>query len=317
MNAEHIAQYLNSLTPAGERRLDARETAALTRQLEMVKSKTYDIQYPGLKARQFIPVSSEANTGANAITYRQWDQYGMAKVISNFADDLPRVDVSVKEFTTPVQSIGDAYGFSIQELRAAAMSGSQLDTKRASAARRAFEACVDEIAAFGVPDAGLTGFLNHANVGSTSPDTGTWTGATTPANILRDMNKLVQAVIIQTKQVWTPDTLLLPTAAFALISQTFMSADNNMTILRAFLANNPYIKNVDQWVKLDLADAEGDGPRMVCYARNPEVVELEIPQEFEQFPPQWRNLEAVIPCHGRIGGTVIRYPLAMEYMDGI
>ena len=41
-----------------------------------------------------------------------------------------------------------------------------------------------------------------------------------------------------------------------------------------------------------------------------------IPQEFEQFPPQPRNLSLIIPCHKRFGGVSLRYPMAITYMDG-
>ena len=55
---------------------------------------------------------------------------------------------------------------------------------------------------------------------------------------------------------------------------------------------------------------------MVAYQRDPMVLQLEIPQEFEQFPPQARGLSFVVPCHARIGGVHMHYPLAVAYMDG-
>ena len=48
-----------------------------------------------------------------------------------------------------------------------------------------------------------------------------------------------------------------------------------------------------------------------------DVVELIIPQEFESFPPQARNLSFVVNCHARVGGVSWRYPLAAAYMDGL
>lgn len=318
MDPNQIAAMLHSLGISGRdgERLDARETALLAKQLEHVKSKTYDILYPGFDARKFIPVSTEAPNGAESITYRQWDQFGMAKIVANYGTDFPRVDAVCKEFTTPIKSLGASYGYSVQDLRAAALSGQRLDAARAAAARRSIEAMIDHVAAFGVDGAGLTGFVNHPNVGLTSPAVGTWTAASNPLDIIKDLNKLVQAVIDQTKGVFRPNTILLAPSRFALISQMMMSADNNTTVLRAFLANNPYITSVDQWPHLELANAAGNGPRIICYTRSEEVLQMELPQDFEQFPPQTSGLEFLIYCHARSGGTVIRYPLAMEYMDG-
>lgn len=307
--AASIAQYLGF-------RMDSNETAMLSRQLEHIKSSTYDVKYPAFKARQFIPLASGTPSGAETITYRQWDQYGMAKVISNFADDLPSVDVVAKEFTSRVKSLGDNYQYSIQDLRAAALAGNQLDAKRAVAARRAIEASIDNIAAIGLPEAGMEGFVNNSNVPLIAPTTGSWASATA-AQILADMNKLVKSVVVATKQIHQPDTLLMDVESFELIAGLPTGTELTRTVLKVFLETNPHIRNIDSWYMLDTADAAGTGPRMIAYARDAEVLELEVPQEFEQLPPQSRNLAFVVPCHARIGGTVIRYPLGLAYMDGI
>jgi hypothetical protein len=295
--------------------MDANETAVLLRQLEHVKARTFDVKYPALKARQFIPVSGDAAPGAETITYRQWNEFSMAKIIANYADDLPLVDVAVQEFVSKVHSLGKAYNWSIQDLRRSAMAGAQLDVRRATAARRAIERTIDEIAAFGDADGGLGGFLNNANVTIvTLPTAGAWTGLT-PAQIIENMNFMAQAIIIATLEVHIPDTMLFDTTTFSHIAQTPIAVDNQTTILQSFLANNPYIRNIDQWTKLNLANAAGNGPRAVTYMRDPEILSLEIPQEFEQFPPQNRNLSFVVPCHARVGGVIMYYPLALNYTD--
>ena len=92
---------------------------------------------------------------------------------------------------------------------------------------------------------------------------------------------------------------------------------NDTTILKSFLANNPYIKGIDSWKKLDAADEAGKGPRVVAYKRAPEILELNIPQEFEQFPPQPRNMEFIINCHAKFAGVSIYYPLAIGFLDGV
>lgn len=314
---EVLAAWIGAnYTKADGQRFDAGETAMLARSLEYVKSKTYDVKYSALKARSFIPVNTSTPAGADSITYRQWDQFGMAKIIANYADDLPRVDVLAKEFTTPVKSLGASYGYSIQDLRRSALSGMQLDTARASAARRAIESAMDEILAFGLPEAGLPGFLTNPNVPVVSLPTGAWAGGvTTHAQVLADLHYLVKTVVTNTKTIYIPDTMLLDVASFQFLAGTTIGADLNATLLQAFLRTNPHIKNIDMWEKLDTADAARTGPRIVVYLRDPEVVEGEIPQEFEQFPPQPRMLAFDVPCHGRVGGTVIRHPLSMAYAD--
>lgn len=295
---------------------DARETAILSQQLEEIEAQSYDIEYAALNARRFIPTNASNSNAAETISYGQRDQTGRAKVIANYGDDAPRVDVSKKKFTMPVVSIAAAYGYSIQDLRAAAQSGEPLDATRAAAARRAIEAEIDNFAAFGAADAGLGSFLKVSDVPLVTPITGTWASAD-PAEILADIAKLLQNIVTATKTVHKPNTLLLDTASYGIISQRPYSDTNPTTILQAFLAGNPYISVVDQWTLLDTANASNNGPRLVAYDRNPAVCEMRIPQDFETLPAQEKNFEFVVNCHARFGGVVTRYPLAMAYMDGV
>ena len=116
--------------------LDADQTMFFQRELEHIKSRTYDIRYAELKARSLIPVSGEAGPGAESITYYQYDMVGVAKIIANYATDLPRADVRGKKFTSPVESLGASYGYSVQDIRAAAKAGKPLEQRKANAARR-------------------------------------------------------------------------------------------------------------------------------------------------------------------------------------
>lgn len=300
-------------------RLDAGETAALAKQLEYVYAKTYDVKYGELKSRRFIPIDTSVDNAAEYFTYRQWDQFGMAKLIANYADDLPRVDALAKEYPAPIKSLGASYGYSVQDMRRAAKAGSQLETRRAAAARRAHEQAFDDIMAFGSADAGILGFLNNPNVPIVGAVTGAWVSTpATPLQIVEDLNTLANSIVLATLETFVPDTLLLDSTSFQLINSMPMSTtgDADKTVLRFFLDNTPYIRNVDQWTKLNTAGAAGVS-RAVCYARSEEVLAGVEPQTFEQFPPQWRNLEAVIPTHSRIGGVRVQYPLAVAYMDDL
>lgn len=312
--AKDIIDQLNRRRLDGEEKLDVGETAALTRSLIAWKAKVHDVIYPDLKIRNFVPVSHDADPGAETVMYRQYDMYGMAKVISNYADDLPRVDVLQKEFPIKVRSLGDSFGYSAQDLRRAALSGNMIDAKRAIAARRGMELAIDDFGAFGFEDA--PGFLNNSNVPLVTPITGTWATATS-AQIIADLNKLVNSIFTTTKTTWVPDTLILPTSAYAAISSTAYSTQTDKTVMRWFLDNNPHIKNIDYWYKLDTADAARTGARAVAYKRDPAVLELEIPMEFNQMPPEAQNLAWKVACEARIAGCMVYQPKAIAYMDGI
>lgn len=304
-----------------ETKLDAQETIFFERELEKVKAKTYDKKYPELKIRKLVPVNSDVDPGAETITYYQYDQVGMAKIVESYAKDFPRVDVRKKKFTSPVESLGDSYGYSIQDIRKARMAGIPLEQRKANTARKAMMQAEDQIGAFGDADSGLGGLFNNANTPEyTLPADGT--GASkkfkdkTPAQILRDLNGMVNSVVDLTNGVEFVDTLLLPVAVYTLVSSTPRSDNSDTTILQYFMRNNPFIQNVDHYHKLKGAGA-GATDRAFAYRRDPDVLTLEIPQDFEQFPPQEEGMEFVIYCHERFGGVIIYYPLATVFADDV
>ena len=303
--------------------LDADESVFFARELESVKSKTYDIKYAGLQARTIIPVSFEAGPGADTIKYEQWDQVGVAKIVSNYATDIPRVDVKAKEFRSPVKSLADSYGYSIQDVRSAKQAGKPLEARKAAAAKRGILQAEHAIAMFGNADHGLQGLLSHPNVPVVViPADGT--GASkkfstkTADKIIRDINSIVNAPINNTKGVEIPDTMLFPVDVYTLISSTPWSATANSdtTILEFVKKANPHIK---EWGMLpDLKDAGGAGvDQALCYRRDPNALTLEIPQDFEQFAPQEKGLAFEIPCHSRCGGVIIYYPLSLAKADSV
>ena len=309
------------------RNLDANETVFFARELEHVKARSYDKKYPELKGTMLIPVSTEAGSGADSITYHQFDQVGIAKIIANYADDLPRADVFGKEFTSPVRSIGVSFGYNLQEVRAAAMANKPLNARRASSARRSNEQTVNNIAWFGDTEYNLQGMLSNPNITAATAPNGAggqpeWTTKTS-AEILADMNNTVNGIISLTKGVEVPDTLLLPIEQYTLIAtKQNTTSGSDLTVLEYFLRNQPIIRSVE-WVN-ELKDvaappsgAAGPVDVMVAYKRDAEKLTLEIPQPYEQLPVQERNLEFLVPCHSRCGGVIIYYPLSISVLEDI
>ena len=79
-------------------------------------------------------------------TYYSYDITGMAAIINNYATDLPRVDVQGESHTASIKSVGDSYGYNVQEMRASRMAGKSLDARKGAAARRASDYMVNKIA---------------------------------------------------------------------------------------------------------------------------------------------------------------------------
>lgn len=302
---------------------DANETIFFQQELQVVLAGTYDIKYPQLKARELFPVNMSAGPGAETIVYDQYDQVGMAKIIANYADDAPRADVKGKQFTAIIKSLGASYGYSLQEVRAAQMARKPLVQGKADAAKRAIMQKENSIAFKGDTSYGLPGFLTNPNVIAVTIPVGAST--TTPWStktgdeILADMNAMASASMVATNAVEMPDTMLMPYAQLNLIKnkRVGVSTDGpSQSVYAAFLQNNDVIKEIT-WVNELKGSAPGGLDYIVCYRRDPNALELHIPQDFEQLPPQERNFESVINCHERIGGVLIYYPLSVAIGYGI
>lgn len=311
----------------GVERLDANETAILTSQLEVMRARVQEIKRPEYKARRLVPITSEVDPGAESWAYMQWDHAGMAKVISNYADDIPTVATFAKKFTASLETLALAYDWSWLDMQRAARAGVPLRARKATAVRDGFEKRIEEIAAIGIVDTGATGLLNNPNVpqinaaaaaaGGNAP---AWDGADkTALEILEDLQAAEDAIISTTKGIHAPDTLVLPLSHLRILQKTplYTGAGSNPreTILSVFLETSQNIRNIEWWHYCDTAD--GGAQRAVMYKRDPSVVHLEIPLEQQEQPPQTKNLTFEVISVGRIGGVAWEYPLAAVYIDAI
>ena len=63
-----------------------------------------------------------------------------------------------------VKTIGDSYGYNVNELRASRATGVGLDQRKADTARRAIDLKIAQIKLIGDPLFGLFGLFTHPNI---------------------------------------------------------------------------------------------------------------------------------------------------------
>lgn len=321
MSIEQLSRVLedcNVKHPSG-RRLDANETAVFSRELESVDREITKTLYPAFRSDEFIPIKPGVDPGAETYVWYRFDTVGLAKLIDNYAADLPRIHTYGSPNTSPIRSVGDAYGYSIQDIRAAALAGRPLDSELAMLSREAIERKLDALAAFGATSDQIPGFLNASGVPlllATSLN-GDWDNpATTGEQILQDLKTIEFTVWTQSKQIHKPDSMLVGSATYTALARAFSSTVPD-SIMSVFLRGSSMVKSIEPWVQLDLADAGGDGERMVVYEKNVVNMHQIKPVVYETLPPQAKNLAFVVPNHARTGGVVVKRPLSMLYVDGL
>lgn len=302
-------------------RVDADAMAFLEQELQVIKSKTYDVKYADLNFRRFIPVDNEVPRGATSIAYDQWDMVGMSVWLDAAGDDLPTVDAFRTRSTASIAEFGHQYGYTVQELESAAFAGVPLDDKRATTSRRVADQFHESVALYGDSRRNLLGFFNQPNVNAYTVPAGesgdTEWEAKTDEEILADLNGASSLGPELTKDVESlkPDTMLLGLKKRNLIATRFLKNTSTTTILQHFLATSPYIKRVEAWARLDTAGAGGVSKGIV-YRLDPDCLEYRTGIEYEEAAPQQNNHKFKVPVRANSGGTTVYQPLSITYFEG-
>ncbi len=324
MNLAHITRVLDQIgvtnTKTGQR-LDANETLALAQQLEYVITEAIRWVYPNLIALDLIPLQTGVPEGAETVAWYELNEIGYAKMIANYATDLPVVGMYAMKNTSPIKSCGDAFLYSTQDLRAAALLGIPLTADLARIAKEMIGRQIEKVLALGDTTLSLPGFAKNANVSIIDGSTtlvGDWDAAGTDGGeILDDLNAIVEALSVASDGVHNVTDIVMPRtlmqhANLKRVAPTY-SAE---TAMQAFREAHPGIK-IWSWPQLNTADAGNDGPRLIAYEKSPSNMAAVVPIEFLAQPPQADNLHFKVPCEGRTGGTLVKRPLAMVYVDNL
>lgn len=302
------------------------DTPFLARELTQIESEMYRVEYADLLWREIIPVkNSGLNPAASSFVYKVWDWFGLAKYISNYADDLPNVGIRAKEVASFAHSMGASYQYSALELMQAGMAQISLEREEAQAAYESIERLMDHDAALGNRSLNMLGWANHPNVTISSPAAnGNQNGGTnstqfrhkTAAQMLADLYAIVFDMSNDTYQKFIPNEIVLPPSIYAIVAtQAVSDLQPETTVLDTFLRVNPHVKSIKQWHHLETASATG-GPRIVVQKKDPKNFQVYVPMEAKSIPPQFRNLATVVNIWARFGGFVLRQPLSMRYIDG-
>lgn len=328
--AMRSSKLASALMGAGMRFDSADEASAFfARELDYVKSQSYDVKYPKLTALSLFPISSEVDAGAETVTYYSYDMTGWAKIISNYATDLPRADVKGKPTTAIIKSIGDSYGYSVQEMRASRMTGKSLDARKAKAARYASDYLINKIAWNGDKETGLRGVLSEENdipifvpevgaAGDTSWET------KTADEILADVTGMLTQMSETTMGVETSDTLAIPESRYITLQNKRIEGTDS-TLLKYIRDNIVDITSFERCPELEAtavetnpyAAKENGKAVALLFKNDKEKLTIENPLPFMQYPAEVNGLETVISCEARTAGAIIYYPLSLLIAVGI
>lgn len=288
-----------------------------------IESEVNRIEYPDIQYAELVPVDTSAHPFAKTVTYFSADMYGQAKWINGNSDDVPIAGSERAKHETSVYTAGIGYAYGWEEIGQAQMLGVNLPAEDATAARRAYEEMVDNVALRGDAAKGFNGLFNNPLITPTNAPNGDWGGTgNTFGQVIEDFNYGIRLSWSDTKFISIADTVLLPHEKLDWLNTVVLDG-TTMTLLSFLRANNTYTNQTGRPLTirgvrgLETAGVGGT-QRMVAYRRNPQVLKMHIPMPhrfLQPFSPGPLRVE--VPGVFRLGGLDIRRPAEVKYIDGI
>ena len=312
------AKYIES-SSAGKWNQD--DALFIAQELNYIRSRALEVEHSPLNSFRVFPQETDVPAGAETALTLVYDTIGMAKIVADYGDDLPRAEAVATTIPSKVYTVADSYGYNYVELEHAWMANVNLEARKALSARRGVYLKLNNIAWFGDAEHGITGFINNPNIATvTIPADGTGSSALfvdkTPEQIIRDMNSIINEISNNTNGVEMPDTVLLAPAVYDLLESTPKSQYSDRTILEFLRGAHP---EVQRWMKVGELKGAGTGgtDMVIAGVFRPEYIRMECPVRFEQLPVQYRNLEYVVPCVSRTLGVTINVPICFASAYGM
>ena len=315
---EAEAKYIEN-SSAGKFKQD--DALFIAQELNYIRSRALEVEHSPLNSFRVFPQDTDVPAGAETALTLVYDTVGMAKIVADYGDDLPRAEAVAMAIPSKVVTVADSYGYNYVELEHARMANVNLEARKALAARRGIDLKLNNIAWFGDASHGITGFLGNANIANVViPADGTGSSklfsTKTPDQIIRDMNSLINEVNVNTNGVEMPDTVLMAPAVYDILESTPKSQYSDRTILEFLRGAHP---EITRWMKVGELTGAGTGSTdmIVAGVFRPEYIRMESPVRFDQLPVQYRNLEYVVPCVARTLGVTVNVPVCFASAYGV
>lgn len=300
----------------------------VTAQGRNLETAIYARRYPTYDYASHVPVVTEGNPWAIGTQFRISDWVGQAKFVSGKAKDIPFVKTTRELLSHDFLMIAAGWEWSIEEIEQAQLYGTNIRNDDAMAGDSAVQQKLYNVAMVGDSEVNWTGLVNNATVQKADAAT---VGAATfwgdnkdVDDIAADVNAGLEAVRANSSEVEMADTVRIPPAAFRTIATRRVgSGDGTLSVLEYIRKNNIFTAETGLPLDIaplrDLATASPDGGgRLVAYRKDPEVLRFHAPLPRMVLPVNQVGLMAFEQgVISRTGGTEIRLPGAMAYIDEI
>lgn len=295
-----------------ELRLDAAAVGAFEQQLEYIETDLRERKHPPLKFANgsIVPIETMNIPWAEVCTYRMITGVGQFVLARDYTTNAPNVDILSEEVQNRIYKYIGQYQISEEEAYKSVHMGLPLDSQKAAMVERVGMQTMNKLIAFGDPDTGQPGFINHP-AWLRSYAAFPLDSSSTSNQVLSVLKSAVTAIITLTNGVEEPNTLLMTYEAFEYLTEARLDNTLANTVLKQFLDNNGHIKNIQPLNELSGAGPDGED-LFIVYNRDPNTVKARITDKF-----RFRNLQQVSfgyqrPAAFKYGGIIPYSPYGVH-----
>ncbi|HWI02386.1 MAG TPA: DUF2184 domain-containing protein [Acidimicrobiales bacterium] len=238
------------------------------------------------------------------------------------ANAIKGLAINIEKSSGPLTLWAMELAWSIPELESAQRVGRPIDSQKVEGMELKRQMDIDEQVYIGDEILGVTGLVNAAGVDLENVEGGDWANpATSPDEILADINKLLARAWKNTGYALCPTDLLLPPLKFAVLVSRKVSDAGNMSVLEYVRLNS--LSNAKNGRPLNIKPLKwlegrgaGNTDRMVAYTNDKKRVRFPM-TPVQRTPLEHRSIYQMTTYLMRIGVVELVYPETVAYADGI
>ena len=282
--------------------------------------------------REDVSMADEASSYTNSSFSAAGGVLSSGKnFIGKDVNAIPGMGLDIGKTTSPLYLWAMELSYTIPELLSAQQLGRPVDEQKYAGMQLKWQMDIDEMVYIGDSALGKYGLVNSnaVSVGFVTAGAATtlpWT-TKTAAEILKDVNALLNSCWSASGFAICPSKLLLPPSQFSYISSQVVSTAGSISILQ-YLKEN-CISNTVNGKPLDIQPCKwltGRGvatgspsaatDRMVCYTQDKTRVRFPL-VPLQRTPLEYRSIYHLTTYFGKLGCLEIVYPECLYYADGI
>lgn len=247
-------------------------------------------------------------------------------------DQIAGVSVDNAKTPQPLTPWGLELRWTVFELESAAKVGRPIDEQKLQALHLKHQMDIDEQAYVGDATLVQAGLLNHplvtnvSNVVNGATSSPLWSSKT-PAEILADVNSMLQSGWSTSAFAVMPNRILLPPTQFGLLSTQIISSAGTTSIMKYIKENNIVTASGNGQIEIlpckwlvgaGVGGTIGvSGPdRMVAYRKEKQYVRFPM-VPLQRTPVQFMSIYHLTTYYCRLGVVEVVYPETVVYRDGI